>query len=195
MKGTLARRLSASDRESGFTLTELVIAAGMGVVLMAAIGTLVIGAVRQQPEVSKRAENISTARWVLERLVREIRNGVVVDPARAKPNEVSFRTYVRRTSCGGSGTLPSTSPAIQCQVTYVCTEGGTCRRDEVDPGNTPGFGQAFFTGLASPNVFSYSPNETEPTYIGVTLRIRNPRGPGDITISDGASLRNAVLGH
>ena len=31
------------------------------------------------------------------------------------------------------------------------------------------------------------------TYIGVTLRIPNPEGRGNLTISDGASLRNATL--
>ncbi|HEX6229436.1 MAG TPA: prepilin-type N-terminal cleavage/methylation domain-containing protein [Solirubrobacterales bacterium] len=182
----------AGDPQGGFTLVELMVASAMGVVLMAAVGTLVIGAVRHQPEVSKRAENISTARWVLERITREIRNGVVVDTA--LPDEVSFRTYVRHPSCGSAGTLPSSEPAILCQVTYSCT-GTTCRRDEVEPEKTPGFGPVFFSGLAGPDIFSYSPNNSEPTYIGVTLRIRNPRGPGDITISDGASLRNAILGH
>jgi type II secretory pathway pseudopilin PulG len=194
MSAGVPPRYRRSDREGGFTLVELIVAAGMGVVLMAAVGTLVIGAVKHQPEISKRAENISTARWILERMTREIRNGVLVDPARAKGAEVSFRTYVRRTSCGGSGTLPAASPAILCQVTYKCA-GSACTRDEVEPGKNPGFGQKFFTGVSDPNVFSYLPNNTEPTYIGIQLRIRNPSGPGDITISDGASLRNAVLSH
>jgi type II secretory pathway pseudopilin PulG len=194
MRAALRARLAERDGEDGFTLVELAVAAAMGVVLMAAIATLVIGAVRSQPEISKRAENISTARWVLERMIREIRNGLVVDPSRATSSEVSFRTYVRRTSCGGSGTLASTSPAILCQVTYTCVA-ATCRRDEVEPGNTPGTGVRFFTGLSNPNVFSYFPNAEDPTYIGVTLHIKNPTGPGDITISDGASMRNAVLNH
>ena len=188
-------RLAHSD-ESGFTLVELLVAAAMGVVLMAAIATLVIGAVRSQPEISKRAENISTTRWVLERMVREIRNGVFVDEEITKPtaSQVSFRTFVRRTACGSVGTPSPTTPAILCQVTYTCT-GSTCRRDEVEPGKTPGFGQILFKGLSDPNIFSYSPSASAPTYIGVTLHIPNPHGGGDITISDGASMRNAVLGN
>lgn len=189
-----ALRARGGHGESGFTLIELLIASAMGVVLMAAVATMLIGAVRDQPEISKRAENISTTRWVLERMIRDIRNGVVVDPTRAKPNEVSFRTFVRRTTCGGSGIPASTTPAILCQVTYSCT-GATCRRDEVEPGKTPGFGQPFYTGLASPNIFNYSPSPAEANYIGVTLKIQNPHGGGNITISDGASLRNAVLMH
>jgi prepilin-type N-terminal cleavage/methylation domain-containing protein len=192
MTSSLRLRLDAAESEGGFTLIELLIASAMGVVLMAAVGTLMIGAVRHQPEISQRAENISTARWVLERMTREIRNGVLIDTTRAKPAEVSFRTYLRRTSCGGAGVPAPSTPAILCQVTYTCT-GNTCRRDEVEPGKNPGVGERFFTGLADPNVFTYYPNKTEPTYIGMTLHIKNPTGPGDITISDGASLRNAIL--
>jgi type II secretory pathway pseudopilin PulG len=189
-----AQRAKGGQCEDGFTLIELLVATAMAVVLMAAVVTMLIGAVRSQPEISKRAENISTSRWVLERMIRDIRNGVVVDPTRAKPNEVSFRTFVRRTTCGGTGIPGPSTPAILCQVTYTCT-GTTCRRDEVEPGKTPSFGQTFFTGLASPNIFSYSPSPSEATYIGVTLKIQNPHGGGNITIADGASLRNAVLMH
>ena len=148
-------RLATGGQEGGFTLIELLVAAAMGVVLMAAISTLVIGAVRNQPEISKRAENISTARWVLERLVREIRNGVLVEST-PKPtaSEVSFRTFVRSTSCGGSGAPAAGEPAILCKVTYSCS-GSTCRRDEVDPGkSTPRAPGGSSTGGCRPRTYS-----------------------------------------
>jgi hypothetical protein len=45
-------------------------------------------------------------------------------------------------------------------------------------------------------VFSYKPNAESATYIGITLRLPNPNGEGeDLTVSDGASLRNATLSH
>jgi hypothetical protein len=56
-----------------------------------------------------------------------------------------------------------------------------------------------FSENADSNVFWYSPDpETSPeagppTYVGITLHIANPSGPSDLTISDGASLRNAIL--
>jgi len=152
---------------------------------------MVIGVMRAQPEVSGRAQNISEARWVLERLTRELRNGVAVTTA--TPSEVSFRTYVRRTACGAEGTLASSSPAIECQVTYSCTT-TSCRRAEAAPGSEEeGAETTIFTGIDDSSVFSYSPNEEEPTYVGATLHIPNPSGPADLTISDGASLRNATL--
>jgi hypothetical protein len=53
-----------------------------------------------------------------------------------------------------------------------------------------------FNGLStSSSVFTYSPSTTAPTYVGVTLKIPNPSGAGALTVSDGASLRNATLSY
>ncbi|MEX2449068.1 MAG: hypothetical protein WD404_10060 [Solirubrobacterales bacterium] len=186
----LGARLAAGGPESGLTLVELLVAAAMGVVLLGATGSMVISSMRSQPEVSKRAQNVSTARWVLERLTREIRSGVAVDKASA--SEVSFRTYVRRTSCGGDA-APESEPSIECQVTYACTT-TSCSRTETEPGVFEGgTATTIFSGIDDSNVFSYSPSAAEPTYVGVTLHIPNPSGPADLTVSDGASLRNAIL--
>jgi type II secretory pathway pseudopilin PulG len=189
--GGLRSRLAAGRSEAGFTLVELLVASAMGIVLLGAIGSMVVSTMRSQPELSKRAQNISTARWILERMTREIRNGVAVDQAAS--SEVSFRAYVRRTTCGGAGTPSSTAPAIECQVTYACTT-TSCSRKETAPGVfSGGTPTTIFSGIDDPNVFNYSPNEEEPTFIGITLHFPNPSGPADLTVSDGASLRNATL--
>jgi prepilin-type N-terminal cleavage/methylation domain-containing protein len=199
----LRRRIALSGPEAGFTLVELMVASTMGVVLMVVAGSLVISAMKDQPQLSKRANNISEARWVMERLTREIRNGVVVD--KATPSSVSFRTYVRRTSCGGSATLASSSPAIKCEVTYTCNP-TSCSRTEANEGVYTGTATKIFSGIDSSNVFCYVPSAeedelscgtapedlSEVTYVGITLHIPNESGPG-LTVSDGASLRNAVL--
>lgn len=186
----LRSRLSGGH-EDGLTLIELLVASMMSIVLLGAIGSMVISSMRSQPELSKRAQNISTARWVLERMTRELRNGVAVDEA--TPTTVSLRTFVRHSTCGGSGTLSSTLPAIECQVTYSCAT-TSCSREETAPevigGGSP---TTIFSGIDDANVFSYSPNEEEPTFVGITLHLPNPSGPADLTISDGASLRNATL--
>ncbi len=178
--------------ESGFTLIELLVASAMGVVVLGALGTMVVSTMRSQPEVSKRSQNISTARWVLERMTREIRNGFAVDEA--TPSSTSFRTLLRRTTCGAGGTPSSTAPSIECQVTYTCTT-TSCSRVEAPPGAGGGAETTIFSGIDDSNVFTYSPPDSEdPTFIGITLHIPNPSGPADLTISDGASLRNATLG-
>lgn len=190
MRRALGKRLAQGRREAGITLVELLIASTMSIVVVGAATSMLISAVKDQPELSGRAQNISSARWVLERLTREIREGVKVDKATA--STVSFETYVRHTTCGGTTPLASTSPSIRCEVTYICTT-TSCSRVEAAPGVYTGTATPIFKGINSSNVFSYSPSAVAPTYIKVTLRMPNPSGPAALTVSDGASLRNATL--
>ena len=196
------RRLARD--ESGLTLVELLVASTMSVILVGAVGSMVISSVRTQPQVSKRAQNVSSARWVLERLTREIRNGIRVDVATA--SKVSFLTYVRRTACGGSTALPSGTPAIKCEVTYDCSSATYCSRIEASDSVYTGTATKIFSGINSSSVFCYVPSTESDsltcgtaastkgtTYVGVSLRIPNPSGPSNLTVSDGASLRNATL--
>lgn len=192
MKAMLHARLAGRGGEAGITLVELLVASAMGIVVLGAVGSLVISAMRAQPQISKRAQNISTARWVLERLTREIRDGVKVDNATA--SAVSFETYVRHTTCGGTTPLAGTSPSIRCEVTYICTT-TSCSRIEAAPGVYTGTATPIFKGINSSNVFSYSPSAAAPTYVKVTLQMPNPSGPAALTVSDGASLRNATLSY
>jgi type II secretory pathway pseudopilin PulG len=194
MKAVLNARM-AGGSEAGFTLVELLVASLMGVIVCGAVGSLVISAMRMQPKISERAQSITTARWALERLTREIRNGIAVSPGKAIASEVSFRTYVRRATCGGSTIPASNVPARECQVTYRCTT-TKCSRVEAAPGVYTGTAKTIFEGIDSSNVFSYVPNATEATFIKVTLRMPNPNdpsGPPAVTVSDGASMRNAIL--
>jgi type II secretory pathway pseudopilin PulG len=191
MRRVLHARPGDDGGEAGLTLIELLVATTMSIVLVGAAGSMVISAMRSQPEVSSRANSISSARWVLERLTREIRDGVKVDNATA--SSISFQTYVRHTTCGGTTPLASTSPSIKCEVTYTCTT-TACSRTETAPevltGGTP---RTIFSGIDSSNVFSYSPSAAAATYVRLTLRIPNPSGGSALTVSDGASLRNATL--
>jgi type II secretory pathway pseudopilin PulG len=178
--------------EGGVTLIELLVAATMGVILFAAAASLMISALRSQPEISKRAQTISTARWVMERFTQEIRNGIAVAPGKATGSEVSFTTYVRTPTCGGTGTLAAGSKAIPCQVTYKCTP-TACWRTEAAPGVYIGTARKIFSGIESASVFNYTPSAAEVKFIEITLRFPNPTGSGNLTISDGASMRNATL--
>jgi len=192
MKRILSRLRAGED---GVTLVELLVSSMMGVVVMGAVAMLVISAVKDQPRISKQAQNITTARWVLERMTREIRGGIALDtsPERLKPNTVSFKAYVRRTTCGGSTALAANTPPITCQVTYTCTT-SSCSRTESSPGTYTGVTRQIFSGINSNQVFSWTPSG-KPTYLKVTLRLPNPSGTGALTVSNGASLRNATLGY
>lgn len=191
-------------REEGFTLIEMLVAMTMGVVVMGGVLILLIGAMRSQPKLENQATNIQTARWVMERMTREIRNGISVDKATA--SSVSFQTYVRHATCGGTTTLASTAAPTKCEITYTCS-GETCTRLEAAPGVYTGTATTLFRGLSNPTgVFCYVPSKNEPsskcgevesgilpTYIGITLEIPDSQGSGGLTASDGASLRNATL--
>lgn len=190
------RRMCRDER--GVSLIELLVAAAMGVVVMGAVASLVISAVRTQPKISQEANNITTAQWVLARMAHELRNGVHV--TEATPSRISFATFVRRRPCGeGGAVLASSEPAIECQVTYECTM-TACSRVESPLGSTAGRPVQIFSGIDTDQVFTYGPDGSDParvTYVKATLRLPNPRGSGNLTVSDGASLRNnpSNLGH
>lgn len=189
---SVRRRLSPAD-EAGLTLVELLVAMSLGVVVMGGVLILLIGAMRSQPRIEKKDTNIQTARFVLERLTRELRNGIVVD--NATTSKVSFETYVRHVTCGGTALSASTAAATKCQVTYTCS-GTSCTRIEAAPGVETGTAVTIFSGLNnSSSVFSYKPNTSSPTYVGITLKVPDPSGSGSLTVSDGASLRNATLNY
>lgn len=197
----LRRRLAGGedeaplDREAGLTLVELLVAAAMSVVLIGAVGSMLISAVRDQPRLSGRTQNITTARWVLERMTREIRNGISVYEATA--SKLVLRTQVRRTACGAGVEENPAAPAIQCRVTYSCMTTSCTRTEtapEVEVGGTP---VTVVSGLGSSSVFNWerdTSSEEEPiVYVGITLRIPNPDSDTDTVVSDGAGLRTLSL--
>jgi type II secretory pathway pseudopilin PulG len=199
----MQQRLRGPAGEAGLTLVELLVASAMSVVLLGAIGSMVISTMRAQPKISKSAQNVSSGRWVLDRMTRELRNGIRVDQATA--SKLSFLTYVRHATCGGTTLLIAKEPSIKCEVTYQCTT-TACTRTEAADGVYAGTAQPMFSGINSSNIFCYVPSaEADPltcgaakaaaevTYVSIRLRLPDPSGAGSLTVSDGASLRNATL--
>lgn len=188
----IRRRIQKERNEAGFTLIEMLVAMTMGVVVMGGVLILLVGAMRSQPRIEKASTNVQTARWALERLTREIRNGIRVDKTSA--SSVSFEGYVRHTTCGGTVTLSSTAAPTKCEITFSCSA-SSCTRIEAAPGVFTGTATTVFSGVGNPtSVFTWSPSTT-PTYIGITLKFPDPEGSGALTISNGASLRNATLSY
>jgi len=181
--------------ESGFTLVELLVGSAMGVVLMGAIASLVIGAVKFQPQISKKAENVTSARWVLERMTRELRSGEKIE-ASSTSSQIVFTSYERDSPCGSGTMLKAEQASVPCKITYSCTT-TSCSRTEAPPSGSGGTTQLLFKGINSSQVFGYSPggNPAEATYVKVTFRVPDPKGSGSLTLSDGASLRNATLSY
>jgi type II secretory pathway pseudopilin PulG len=186
-------RLRRQSGEGGFTLVELLVASAMGVVVMGAVASLVISTVKQQPKITKETQNVSSARWMLERLTHELRNGIAV--VEGTPSKISFEGYVRHSTCGGTTLLPASSPAIKCWIAYECST-TACTRKETAPKTTTGPVTTVFTGLASNQIFTYVPSAANATYVKATLQLPDPTSAGSpLVISSGASLRNATLGY
>ena len=170
-------------RDEGFTLVELLMAAALLLGLLAVMGASLTVIAGSQPRIADRSAQIQQGRVMIERLTRELREGSNLQAPTA--SSLTFFTYVRTQACGESNPPASPSePAIQCQVSYVCTA-GTCTRQE--GGGSP---VELVDGLNSNEVFTYTP-ATDPDHVTVTLEYPGEDGGESVTFSDGAALRNA----
>jgi prepilin-type N-terminal cleavage/methylation domain-containing protein len=129
LRSWLDRAIGRARRPEGFTLPELLIATVLGLLVVGVAATVFTAAVRSQPGLARRGDAISQARFTMERLIRELRQGATVYTA--TPTQLSFTTYVDSASCGGA----HSSSAIVCRVSYTCTA-TACTRVEAQPDGT-----------------------------------------------------------
>lgn len=189
----LPERRARFASESGFTMLELLVAATIGIVLIGTAVGLFTSAIRAEPERNQRAAQIQQARFLTERITRELRQGSNAQVP--TPAELMILTYVPRLSCTG----PTPGPAIRCRVFYSCTTAGTCVRTQCPPAVlVPPAGCAPATevvsGLSSDAVFTFSPRTPGQAFVGVKLAFPAQRGDDAITVEDGVALRNPPLG-
>ena len=143
--------------EGGFTLVELTISMSMLIAVLAIATPLITTAMRSEPELRERSANVQEARIVLDRLTREIREGVSAVTAGAlhlvsptAPTPASRPVAAPRSS-------PERAPTL-CRVTYQCV-GGLCRRTEArEDGASPASpAWSSIRGLQTNNIFAYTP--------------------------------------
>jgi prepilin-type N-terminal cleavage/methylation domain-containing protein len=171
------RALAALRREErGFTLIELLVATSLGLVVVGAALAMFVGGMRSEPRTAAKVAAIQEARVVLDRMTRELRQGIEVS---GTASQLEIVTYVKATTCNGA----PASTSIPCEVTYVCA-GDACTRSVADPGGTPGPAKQVVDGLVSTNVF-----EADPAYVGIEFTLMS--GDDDpVTLEDGVALRN-----
>lgn len=179
----IAQSRSSLADEAGFTLPELLV--GMMLSLLVAFGAMsvVMAAQRAEPQTTEKAGQIQQGRFMVERLVRELRQGErVYNPA---PASMELVTRAPAASCGGAG-----SATVACNVAYAC-DADSCTRSVQLAGGSWQSEEAVY-GILGPNVFSYEyPEEGQPAdYVAVELRFPNDSGSEAITVADGAGLRN-----
>jgi len=175
-----------NNSEAGFTLIELIVAASMMIVITGATVALLVSALRQQPEVTERADQIGDARNALEKLTVDIRQGS--EATYVGPSEIGLETI-----CD----FPdgSTGP---CTVEYECPASGTTYRciRTVDGGSPT----VVTRGLSSPDVFCVVPstegaecgesNGEPPAYVGVTIQFPATDRGANTVLEGGAALHN-----
>lgn len=180
-----ARKAVAALRreERGLTLIELLVAASLGLLVVGGAMTMFVSAMRSEPRTAAKVSAIQQARVTVERVGRELRQGLEVPAATSSHLEIV--TYVKGTDCAGEP-IESATP---CRVIYHC-EGDSCTRAVAQPdGSGEGAAVTVATDLASSGIFSYEPSQLEPTYVGIDLAVAN-EGGDPIVLEDGAALRN-----
>jgi len=178
MRRLLRGPLSRLAGDEGFTLTELLVAMTIGIVVMGAGVLMFTAALQSQPKASARLDKVQDARTTSERIVRELRQGRAAPTATS--SELSIETY-----CGGA--------ASPCLVTYTCTAGTCTRVEDSQLDETPSEPTTtVVSGLSNAVVFSYSPSSTAPRWVGITLQFPAEGGDDAITVEDGAALRNSA---
>jgi Tfp pilus assembly protein PilW len=179
------RRLGRrAARDEGFTLTELLVALSISMVVIGAGVMMFTAAIQSQPKASDRLAKVRTARTTSEVIVRELRQGWSTPVATS--NQLSILTYVHRATCGGV----YAGSSIPCRVTYTCTA-GACSRVEAQPdGTSPGQARQVVTGLSNSTVFTYTTGSAGSKWIGITMLFPGENGDDAITVEDGATLRN-----
>jgi len=184
--GAGRRAVAALRREEGgFTLIELLVASAIGLVVVAGAMSVFLSGVKSQPRASSKVAAIQQGRYTVERIVRELRQGLEVPASPASSaTHLELVTYVNATACGG----PAGGTAIPCRVIYDC-EGDVCTRAVAQPdGSEEGAATQVVEGLADDEVFSYAPSVADAGFIGVTLSLEADSKP--VVLVDGAALRN-----
>ena len=160
--------------QAGHGLVDLLVAAGVGVVVVGAAFSMYLASTRNEATTASRADVVSQAEAAMERMTRELRQGssVVVSSA----NSVTFETYVR-----GLGAR---------RVRYTCVV-STCTR-AVAPSGTNTFGTAaqFLAGITNSNVFTVTGRRVE---ISLRTSLTDTRSNRTLkaSLDDGVTLRNS----
>jgi type II secretory pathway pseudopilin PulG len=169
------------------TLIELLVAASLGLIVVGGAMSVFISGVRSEPRTASKVEAIQQARVAMDRVTRELRQGLEVsNPPLPSASELAIVTYVKAATCGGA----AASTSIPCRVTYSC-DGAVCTRTVAQPdGSGASSPVQVVDGLTSPSVFSYEPSApADPGYVGIAFSLSTDGGR-PVVIEDGVALRN-----
>jgi hypothetical protein len=168
--------------ERGVSLVELLVVMPMlAVVLLGIYALYNVGAKSQQTSTS-RVETLLREQNGLERMTREMRQAVSFTPVSSQILDAV--TYVR--PAGGG-------PSAQRHVRYEC-QSGACTRYEGAVGGSLGTGEVVISNVQNPDVFFFSPDSVNPTYVSVKIEVTSRGATNPIVLDGGFALRNQQSG-
>jgi prepilin-type N-terminal cleavage/methylation domain-containing protein len=170
------RRLSS---ERGFTLTELVIAMALGMIVLLAAFTVIDRSFINNKAITDREDALQRGRITLEQMTRQIRSmtcaGQYTPVTKGTDNEVDFYAYMGDPTAGGS-TLPQLHKLVYdptaltiSETDYPLASVGT-NTTAPTISNTPSFGPRVLlnnvvpvTGTPIFTYYTYDPTATQGT--------------------------------
>jgi hypothetical protein len=185
-------RMAAHGPESGLTLVELIIAATMSVVIVGAATAMLITALQRQGQVTQGADQVGDARTAVEKMVTQVRQGVVGTASvtnTATTSTLQMETYVD-TRCGTT----SVSTGTKCKVVFQCaseicsrtTGTGTTSTERIVSGVKNA--SSVFEPVTGPSPCVASAEVVN--FVEVRLELKTRKGNGVTRIQDGAGLRS-----
>jgi hypothetical protein len=172
----MMRRLRA---EHGVGLVELLTVLPMIAVVLLGIYALYNVGAKSQQETHTRVTTLLREQNGLERMTREMRQAVTFTPVSSQVLDAV--TYVRPTSGATS---------VQRRVRYEC-DNGACVRWEGPPGGSLTTGpETVIPSLENVDVFFFSPDSVNPTYVSVKLEVTVNGANNPIVLDGGFALRN-----
>jgi hypothetical protein len=169
------RRFVRSER--GIGLVELLVVIPMMSVVLLGIYALYNVGAKSQRENGNRVTTMLREQNGLERMTREMRQAVTFTPVSSQVLDAV--TYVR----------PASGVSVQRHVRYECLD-GACTRYEGAVGGALGAGEVVISGLQNPDVFFFSPDSVNPTYVSVKLEVSVTAAKNPLVLDGGFALRN-----
>ena len=170
------RRFVRSER--GLGLIELLVVIPMMTVVLLGIYALYNVGAKSQQRNDSRVTTLLREQNGLERLTREMRQAVSFTPVSSQILDAV--TYVRPVGGG---------PSTQRHVRYECLN-GACTRYEGSVGGSLGTGATVIANVQNPDVFFFSPDTVNPTYVSVKLEVTVKGANNPIVLDGGFALRN-----
>jgi hypothetical protein len=160
------------------SLVELLVVIPMVAIVLLGMYALYNVGAKGQEQNNQRVMTLLREQNGLERLTREMRQAVSFTPVSSQVLDAV--TYVRPSSGGAS---------VQRHVRYECLD-GACTRYEGAVGGALGTGETVIANLQNPDVFFFSPDSVNPTFVSVKLEVSVKGATNPMVLDGGFALRN-----